>query len=859
MPAQLVSHYRLLDPLGSGGTGVVYRAEDTTLRRTVALKFISEQARKDRNLGDRLRQEARSASALNHPNICTIYEVGEDAGETFIAMEYVEGRTLAEVIKQGTLPVDTVLRFGRQLASALAHAHDRGVIHGDLKPLNVVVTPHGDAKILDFGLARRTDPAEFDRKTLETVSAEGRAGLGGTLPYMAPEQIEGSDASVRTDIWSLGIVLYEMAAGSRPFQGENLYLLCNSILRDAPRPLALQHPAGLATVILRCLEKEPARRYQRAAETRAALEALTSSRESSVMTPRREPSRSRRAILGVLALAVLIGASIVAVGGRRFWKHTVTGDVPSRVLLGVLPPTGSGDSAQSAFDSGLADTLNSRLGELSAHHPLTVIPMNSTVEKRVTTVDAARQIFGVNLVLILNVQRSGDNVRVNYSLVDPRTHQQVRSGTVTAAAADPFALQDRVFESVASDLELQLAPKEKQALTAHGTTEPAAYDFYVQGRGYLQDYVLPENVDNAVTVFRRALEKDPAYPAAFAGLGEAYLRKYQFTHDVQWENAAIVNCQKASELGPKLASAHTCLGRVFRSKGDYAEAVDQYRRALELEPTGDDAYGGLASTYEKLGRLAEAEQLFKQAISARPSYWATYNWLGLFYLGHARYDEAASMFLQVISLAPDSFTGYSNLGAARVQQARYADAIPLLERSLSIRPTANALTNLGMAYFQMRRYPESAAKFEEAVKLDNKDYAMWGNLGDAYYWTPGRRAEASAAYGKAIVLAEASLHENPNDAEVLNYLAEYHAMRGDRKTAIDILDRSLGLQPSSPDLLLNAGIVYQQLGDTNRALDAIERAASLGIKPETLRDTPNFDVLHDNPRFLRLIAGTQKK
>jgi serine/threonine protein kinase/tetratricopeptide (TPR) repeat protein len=856
MPSELISHYRILDSLGTGGSGEVYRAEDTTLHRTVALKFISARAGKKLQVSDRLRHEARTASALNHPNICTIYEVGEDAGETFIAMEYVEGRTLAEVLRQGSLPLDTTLRFGRQLSSALAHAHDRGVLHGDLKPLNVIITPHGDAKILDFGLARRIDPAEFDRKTLETATVERGVGLGGTFPYMAPEQIEGSDASTRTDIWSFGIVLYEMATGSRPFRGENLYLLCNAILRDTPRPLPSQCPTGLATVILRCLEKEPARRYQRASEARAALETLSPHKEDATIKSQPRPLPRRRTILGLSAIAVLTIAGLIALVEKP-WKH-VPSPIPSPVLLGVLLPVSS-DPSQSAFSNGLADTLSTRLGELSARLPLTVIPMSSTVEKGVTTVDAARQEFGVNLVLVLNVQRANDHTRVNYALVDPRSHQQVRSGSVLTDASDPFALQDRVFDSVAAAMALQLAPQEKQSLSFRGTTEPAAYDFYLQGLGYLQDYMVPEKVENAITLFGRALEKDPAYADATAGLGEAYWRKYQLTHDSQWADSAATSCQKAAQLGPNLASAHACLGRVFRSTGDYQKAVEQYGRALELDPTREDAYDGLAAAYEHLGRVGEAEQLFKQAISARPGYWATYNWLGLFYMRHARYDEAASMFSEVISLAPDSFTGYYNLGAIRVEQGQYDRAVPLLEKSLSIRPTSIALTNLGTAYFQMRRYMESVAKFEEAVKLDPNNYTMWGNLGDAYYWTPGKRSEAAAAYTKSIKLGEENLRLDPHDAQLLGDLAEYYAMKGERKPALEHLQASLRLEPRSSDRLLTAGIVYQQLGDSNRALDALEQAVSLGTTTETLRDTPNFDSLRTNPRFVGLIGDGRKK
>lgn len=842
MPAQVVSHYRLLGPLGSGGMGTVFRAEDTELRRTVALKFIHEKTAGNPRLNERLRREARTASALNHPNICTIYEVGEDGGEVFIAMEYVEGRPLSELIRSNGLPVETVLRYGRQLASALEHAHDRGIIHGDLKPLNIIVNPQGDAKILDFGLARRRNPSEFDKHTLEPLSADDILGAGGTLPYMAPEQVDGGEASPRTDLWSLGIVLYEMAAGKRPFHGENFYQICNAICREAAPPLPARIPFGLASVISRCLEKEPARRYQRAGELRAALEALTPASESEIFPARPAQPRRWRVMLAISALVLLTVAGAFLIR-NRFSKSSALAAVPSRVLLGVLPPVSSGDASQAAFESGLADTLNTRLGELSAHHALAVIPMSLTLEKHVATIDAAREQFGVNLVLVLNVQRAAGDVRVNYALVDARSRQQVRSGTVTAAATEPFALQDRVFESVAEAMELQLAPAEKQSVSSHGTTEPAAYDFYVQGRGYLQDYVVPEKVENAITLFQRALQKDPAYAAATAGLGEAYFRKYQLTHDIHWADAAIDNCQTAAERGPALAAAHSCLGRAYAARGKYEQAAEQYRRAVELEPTSDEAYGGLATAYEQLSRLSDAEQAYKQAISMRPGYWATYNWLGVYYQRHARYEDAAAMYTQVVSLVPDSFVGYSNLGSVRIVQGKYSEAIPLLEKSLSIRANGDARSNLATAYFQMRRYAESAANFEQATKLDQKNYLLWGNLGDAYYWAPGRRSEAAAAYGTAIALGKEKLRLNAHDAQLLSSLAMYYAMRGERRDALENLDASLRLQPKSPDLLFNAGIAYQQLGDTQRALDALEKAVSLGISPQLLSDTPNFDAL----------------
>ena len=839
--------------------GVVYRAEDTALGRTVALKFLSSQIVQDPKRVERFRDEARTASALNHPNICTIYEVGEQEGEMFIAMEYVEGRPLSEFLRDGGMAVETLLRYGRQISGALEHAHERGIVHRDLKPANIVVTPNGNAKILDFGLAKRGDPEQLQRKTTQGVATETSVGLTGTLPYMSPEQLEGRETGARSDIWSLGVMLYEMASGKRPFRGENLYRLCTAIIQEPMPPLPENVPAGLAAVIKRCLQKEPSRRYQRASELRAALEALEISGPAVAPPPVQVAGsvwgRGLWIALGVAAL-LLLGVGLATLSrnnGATKPPARAAISVPERVQLAVLPPSGGTGSEDSAFNDGLVETLTSRLTALTEKHPLAVIPASEVRSRKVATVDAARAEFGVNLGLVINVQHAADQERINYSLVDAASHQQLRAGTITAPRGDPFALQDQVSESVTQALELELQPQEKRALQAHGTTEPAAYDFYLQGRGYLQDYVKPENVENAIKVFNSALKKDPAFAAANAGLGEAYWRKYELTHDKGWADAAVENCRKGAERDTALAEAHICLGRVFVGTGSYEKALDEYRRGIELEPTDDTAHGGLAYAYEHLDRLDDAEKTFKQAIAMRPNYWATYNWLGRFYQRHARYEDAAAMFSQVVSLAPDSFTGYYNLGGTRILQGRYSEAIPLLQRSLEIRKTADATSNLGTAYFQLHRYAEAAGAFEQSTQLDPQNYIFWGNLGDAYYWAPSRRAEAAAAYGKGVALGEEKLRVNPHDAEVLSSLAMYHAMRGERKPAIDNLDAALRLKPKSPDLLFNAGIVSQQLADTQHALDALEKAVAAGISPATLRDTPNFDGLRANPRFLKLI------
>jgi eukaryotic-like serine/threonine-protein kinase len=858
-----MSHYRLLDPLASGGMGVVYRAEDTELGRTVALKILPPQIVHDPRRKERLREEARTASALNHPNICTIYEVGEEQGELFIAMEYVEGRPLSEYIRESGMTVSRVLRYGKQIAAALDHAHGRGIIHRDLKPLNIIVTPEGDTKILDFGLAKRCDPGEVTGKTFEAGPTDTSPGLAGTLPYMSPEQLEGQEATVRSDIWSLGVVLYEMASGLRPFGGENLYRLCTAIVQD-PLPLLPENvPPGLAAVIRRCLEKEPARRYQHASEVRAALEALEPSSAVSIAPPTPAPRAWK---LAVLAISIVAVAGLAAGG---FWLVKKSKSGPGRqpaeppaqqVQLAVLLPEASAQPAEAAFDSGLAETLTSNLTELTVRHPLAVIPASEMRSRHVTTLDAARQEFGVNYGLVLVIQRAAGQMRVNYSLVDARSHQQLRGGTITAAAADPFALQDRVSSQVVETLKLELAPQERKALAAHGTTEPAAYDFYLQGRGYLQDYERAENIENAITVFRRALEKDPSFPAAFAGLGEAYWRKFNSTHDNRFISEAANACQNATDKDSGLAEGHVCLGLVNQATGKYEQAVAEYQKAAEREPTLDAAPAGLARAYESLNRLSEAEQAYKAAVALRPNYWAGYNRLGAFYLKHGKMEEAAQAFSQMVSLAPDSFVGYSNLGATRVQQSRYAEAIPPLERSLEIRKTAGATSNLGTAYFSLHRYADAVKAYEDAVRMDEKEYVLWGNLGDAYFWAPGRRQDSAGAYRKAIRLTEQALRVNGRDADALSSISLYHAMLGERAPAVEYLKRALTIEPKRPDLLLNAAIAYVQLGDQNRSLDYLESAVAVGLPPKLLRDLPNFDGLRGKPRFQNLFSqhGTRR-
>jgi tetratricopeptide (TPR) repeat protein/predicted Ser/Thr protein kinase len=851
MIGQLLGHYKVLQKVGAGGMGEVYRSRDQQLDRDVAIKVLPANLLADPASRQRLLHEARMASALNHPHICTIFEVGETSGQIFIVMEFVSGDSLKQFEGDG-LPTEVVLRYATQIADALVHAHSRNVIHRDLKSANVIISEDGRAKILDFGLAMRLRGENLAEVTQSNYSLADSSPLAGTLGYIAPEILQGEAASPRTDIWAFGVLLYEMCTGQLPFRGRTGYELTSAILREDPKPLPNRVPEGLRAIVHRCLMKEPARRYQQAAEVRAALEAIQS--DSAIRAF--EPPAARRNWLPAIAAILIVAALVAAVWysmHRRLNRGSSTPPSAPLKELAVLPFAGAeNDPATNAFGTGLTETLAAKLAQLSRVHSLEVVPPSELKGMGVTTLSQARQEFGVNTGLELTLHRSGTEMRVTYILVDANTLHSLHGDTITAPASDPFKMEDDVADSVIAALGIKLRPDEQRALASRGTAKPAAYDFYLQGQGYLQDFHKAENLENAISVFNHALEQDPHYAPAQAGLGEAFWYEYELTTKVEWVERARTACTKAVALSNEQGDGHICLGLVFNGTGKYDEALKQYQQAVDLQPTNDIAFAGLALAYERLNRLDEAEKTYRQAISLRPSSAGGYNALGGFYSRHARYSEAADMFSQMVSLAPSSYAGYTNWGSMYVQQGQYQKALPLLERAVAIRPGAEGFSNLATAYFQLRKYPDAARTYEAAAKLDDQSYEIWGNLGDAYYWAPGMRDRAPAAYRKAIPLAGRKLKVNPKDSEVLGYLAGYYAMLGDKDNAMKYLSRAQEITPNSPDFLVNAAIVHNQLGDTEAAVNLLLKATQAGAPASSLRDVPNFDNLRGDSRLKQL-------
>ena len=854
MIGQTLGHYRIEQQIGAGGMGVVYRAHDCRLDRDVALKLLPESLLKDPAASERLRKEALALSKLNHPNIAHVYDFDTQGGVAFLIMECVTGETLSKKLTSGPLPEEVAVNIGVQIASALEDAAEVGVVHRDIKPSNIMLTSKGTVKVLDFGLAKLFRAGDHEL----TRSHDDIPDAAGTLPYMAPERLKSEPADFRSDIYSLGSVLYETVTGKRPFLAPDSVTLIAEILNkkpDSPRDLNSTVSTAFESTVMRCLAKEPARRYQRASELRAALESVRESR-SDVVRSMPAPNFAVRRMLALAACMVAL-LIVTALIWRALKNPRIVNASPPE--LAVLPLNDAGsDPEANAFANGLIETLTSRLTQLSSDHPLEVVPASEIRAKGVTTLQQASKEFGATMGLLLTIQRSGDSIRVSYSLVDAKTHKELHADTITHPASDPFGLEDKVADSFVAALQIQLTPAEHATLAQHGTSKPGAYDYYLQGRGFLQEFQEPKNVESAIVEFNHALEQDPNYALAYAGLGEAYWRKYVTSKDSQWVAKAKSSCERAVALQNMEGAGHHCMGVVFTGTGEYENAVNEFQRTVDLQQTDDSGYRGLASAYEQLNKFDLAEKTFQQAIARRPNYWANYNSLGELYLGKAKYKDAESPFSQVIALAPESWIGYGNLGNTYYYEGQFTKALPLLEKSVQIEQTSDNTSNLASLYFSLRRFSEAARRYEKAVALNETNSTITGNLADAYYWSPGERSKSYPIYRTAIDLAQKRLAVNPRQADILAYLAGYQSMLGEKKQATENINRALAIAPGSSDILFNAATVFNQLNETDKALDNLEKAVRAGSTVNDLLQSPNLDNLHGHPRFQKLVAPAPK-
>jgi len=869
-----IGPYLVLERLGAGGMGEVFLAFDTRLNRKVAIKSLTDTSLSTPESRERLLREARAAAKLGHPNIAGIHDILDSGERPCIVMEFVQGESLSARIGRGPIALAQALSIGIQLADALAHAHAAGVIHRDLKPGNVVLTPDGVAKVLDFGLAKIHDlepPASrSDQLTREVViSQAGR--VAGTPAYMAPEQFLGRPATPQTDVYGLGVLLFEVLSGRRPYQAPDFVALVLEIASEpTPSVKAVEPsvPSEVSRIVARAMAKDPGDRYESAAalaqdlrqaqstlcegETRG-LELPSSRSSRSESMPAIQPRPRRRALMVAASVAVILGT--IALGmWLRSRTPPATSESQAQIVL-VLPMANlSGDALRDHIGVGISELVLASLSEVKG---ITVI-RGSGSGKDLTRAEDSKKLAreqGATLLFGGSVLEAADYVRFVARLLKS-------DGTVVWAkqfegpASDLFALPRGVADELVKVLNVSVTPEARGWIAKAPAASVDAYADYSLGRALLDRRDVPGNVDKAIEALERAVRKDATLALAHAALGNAFLARFKDTNDASWMARAVRSTEEALRLEPDSPRIQVSLAGVLLASGRIDQAAAMVRKAIAIRPNDDESHRLLARILEQQGQADAAVGELRQAIAIRPEYWSNYSALGVFFFRAGRYRDATEAFKHVTALQPDNAWGHLNLGAAYQSSGKNALALECFQRALAIGPDPLAYSNIGTIHYSEGRYDDAVRAYEAAIRLAPRDPGAHSALGDAYLRL-GRKDSALVEFRRAADISRELLGINPRDAVLLAQRAVYEAKAGLSAEAIRHATAALELGPENNGVLYRLAVVYSLSGRPTDAVRWLRRAVEKGYSRllarqdfdlDSIRKLPDVEALLREPR-----------